>query len=47
MDMEGEVLIGEEFWDKIGGKGTYAELLDTIDKVKKRTAVRGRKKTKQ
>lgn len=34
MDLEAEVLIGEEFWDKIGGKGTYAQLLDIIEEVK-------------
>jgi hypothetical protein len=40
MDMEAEVLIGNEFWDKIGGKGTYDQLLGIIAKVKKRTAIR-------
>ncbi|MGC8786907.1 MAG: TdeIII family type II restriction endonuclease [Anaerolineae bacterium] len=40
MDIEAEVLIGDEFWDKIGGKGTYEQLLDIIAKVKKRTSVR-------
>lgn len=40
MDMEAEVLIGDEFWDRIGGKGTYEQLLDIIAKVKKRTSVR-------
>lgn len=38
MDMEAEVLIGEEFWDKIGGRGTYTQLLDIIEEVKKETA---------
>jgi hypothetical protein len=37
MDLEAEVLMGEEFWDKIGGKGTYSELLDVIAEVKKKT----------
>lgn len=35
MDMEAEVLIGEEFWDKIGGPGTYEELLAIVDEIKK------------
>lgn len=33
MDMQAEVLIGEEFWDAIGGKGTFAQILDIIDQV--------------
>lgn len=36
MDMEAEVLIGEEFWDRIGGKGTYSKLLDIIAALRKR-----------
>ena len=31
MDMDNEVLIGEEFWDHIGGPGTYQILLQLID----------------
>ncbi len=31
MDMEREVLIGEEMWDYIGGTGTFAELQELID----------------
>ena len=31
MDMEREVLIGEEMWDYIGGQGTFSELLELID----------------
>ncbi len=38
MDLAAEVLIGEEFWDKIGGKGTYTQLLDIIEEVKEETA---------
>ena len=34
MDMTNEVLIGHEFWDYIGGPGTYDELLDAIDEVR-------------
>ncbi len=33
MDMHAEVLMAEEFWDKIGGSGTFAELLSIIDLV--------------
>lgn len=33
MDMDREVLIGEEFWDKIGGSGTFNTLLSIIDIV--------------
>jgi hypothetical protein len=38
MDLEAEVLIGEEFWDKLGGEGTYQQLLDVIEEVKQETA---------
>jgi hypothetical protein len=31
--MKNEVLIGEEFWKIIGGKGTYEELLDIYREV--------------
>ena len=34
MDMENQVLIGQELWDYIGGRGTYTELLDIIERVK-------------
>ncbi|MBI3537427.1 MAG: TdeIII family type II restriction endonuclease [Chloroflexi bacterium] len=33
MDMNEEVLMGEEFWDMIGGKGTFAQLLEIIENV--------------
>jgi hypothetical protein len=33
LDMENEVLIGEEFWQIIGGKGTYEELLSIYREV--------------
>lgn len=33
MDMERQVLMGEELWDTIGGAGAYAELLDIIEDV--------------
>ena len=33
MDLEREVLIGGEMWDKIGGKGTYNNLLDLLEEI--------------
>lgn len=33
MDMEHQVLMGEELWDMIGGPNTYTELLHIIDDV--------------
>lgn len=35
MDMDREVLIGEEMWDKLGGENTFEELLDVIEEVAK------------
>uniref|UniRef100_A0A7C4FIM6 type II site-specific deoxyribonuclease n=1 Tax=Ignisphaera aggregans TaxID=334771 RepID=A0A7C4FIM6_9CREN len=35
MDMNEEVLIGEDMWNKLGGEGTYDELLRIIEEVKK------------
>lgn len=35
MDIDSEVLIGKEFWDKIGGKGTYEDLLRIYQEVGK------------
>jgi len=35
MDLEKEVLIGEEMWNKLGGEGTYEELLSIIEEVRK------------
>jgi len=40
MDMEAEVLMGEEFWDMIGGERTYNELLGIIGEVKRETPLR-------
>ena len=34
MDMDNEVLMGKELWDKIGGNGTYEELLEIIAEVR-------------
>lgn len=39
LDMENEVLLGDEFWEVIGGKGTYRDLLEIYQEV-------GREKTK-
>jgi hypothetical protein len=33
MDVDKEVLIGEEMWDKLGGEGTFDELLEVIGEV--------------
>jgi hypothetical protein len=33
MDMENEVLMGQELWDYLGGPGTYRQLLDIIDQI--------------
>lgn len=40
MDLEKEVLIGNEFWDKIGGESTYEQLLAIIERVKRHTTLR-------
>jgi len=34
-DFNKEVLLGEEMWDKLGGEGTFAELLDLLEELKK------------
>jgi uncharacterized protein YeeX (DUF496 family) len=34
MDLEEEVLIGENMWNKLGGKGTYDELLSIIEEIR-------------
>ncbi len=39
LDMKNEVLLGDEFWEVVGGKGTYEELLEIYREV-------GREKTK-
>ena len=33
MDMQDEILMGEEFWDAIGGAGTFDQLLAVIEEV--------------
>lgn len=35
MDLPNDFLIGDEYWDFIGGKGTFPELLTTFDDVGK------------
>ena len=34
MDMDYEVVMGEELWDLLGGPGTYTELLGIIEEVR-------------
>lgn len=33
MDLQSEVLMGSEMWDKLGGPGTYEVLLKVVDEV--------------
>lgn len=33
-DFDKEVLLGEEMWDKLGGKGTFDELMELLDELK-------------
>lgn len=35
MDLNKEVLMGDEMWDKLGGNGTYEELLEIAEEAKK------------
>jgi len=35
IDKERELLVGKEFWDFLGGEGTYEELLDVFDEIGK------------
>lgn len=34
LDIDKEVLIGEEMWDYLGGKGTYNEILSIVEEVR-------------
>jgi len=34
MDLEEEVLLGEEMWNKLGGRGTYDEILEIIEEAR-------------
>jgi len=33
LDLDNELMVAEEFWDFLGGKGTYNELLNCFEKV--------------
>lgn len=33
LDLDNELKVGDEFWDFLGGKGTYPELLDCFERV--------------
>ena len=33
LDLDKELMIGEEFWDFLGGVGTYCEVLDCFEKA--------------
>jgi type II restriction enzyme len=33
LDLEHELKVAEEFWDFLGGEGTYTELLDCFEKA--------------
>ena len=35
MDLDNEVLVGKEFWDMVGGNGTYEEILSIYQEVGK------------
>jgi len=41
MDIEHEILMGAEFWEFLGGTGTYSQLLDLIEQVKRQTPFSG------
>ena len=33
LDLQHDILIADELWDFIGGKGTYTELLDAFEQA--------------
>ena len=33
LDVQNELLVGDEFWDFLGGEGTYQQLLDCFERV--------------
>ncbi|MBI5555077.1 MAG: TdeIII family type II restriction endonuclease [Elusimicrobia bacterium] len=33
LDLDKEVKVAEEFWDFVGGKGAYTDLLDCFEKA--------------
>jgi hypothetical protein len=41
MDIQDEVLMGEEFWDHIGGRGTFLKLLEIIEEVGEEIRLKG------
>ncbi len=47
MDASNDFLVGDEYWDFIGGKGTFPELLKTFDEVGKIFKARLDKKFKE
>ncbi|MCF6149204.1 MAG: TdeIII family type II restriction endonuclease [Candidatus Kuenenia sp.] len=47
MDHPNDFLIGEEYWDLLGGKNTFQELLDVFDKVGKQFKTKLQDKFKQ
>ena len=38
MDMEAQVLVGSELWDKIGGPGTFGAVIEIISEVRREIA---------
>lgn len=47
IDKEKELLVGKEFWDFLGGEGTYEELLNIFDEVGKEFKQKISKKIKE
>ncbi|MBZ0201932.1 MAG: TdeIII family type II restriction endonuclease [Ignavibacteria bacterium] len=33
LDLDNELMVGKEFWDFVGGKGAYEELLGCFERV--------------
>ncbi len=33
LDLSHELKVAEEFWDFLGGEGTFAQLLDTFESI--------------
>ncbi len=33
LDLDNELKVAEEFWDFLGGEGTYQQLLDAFERV--------------
>ncbi|RJO62391.1 MAG: TdeIII family type II restriction endonuclease [Dehalococcoidia bacterium] len=33
LDLDKELMVGKEFWDFVGGPGTYEDLLDCFERV--------------